>query len=203
MALHTFKENSLTFTKVADYLIHRTAGLQVFAQATGAERTQKALWQQIKSLFLSPQCILVERGPSKATLLSKLKQSWIINEPFVFHQVCLWVLMDSEGHSPPHHFKFSWKYNKFPWQRAVCVARHEAANLFGTSWTFSLQRFLHWLKKYLCVLLRQFFREKYSDLHEKRFFFLLYFFLQEELTPRILWVWKNYDGQEICKLLKK
>ena len=107
------------------------------------------------------------------------------------------------SHSPPHHFKFSWKYNKVPWQRAVCVARHEAANLFGTSWTFSLQHFLHWLKKYLCVLLRQIFREKYSDLHEKRFFFLLYFFLQEELTPRILWVWKNYDGQEICKLLKK
>lgn len=43
MALHTFKENSLTFTQVADYLIHRTAGLQVFAQATGAEKTQKAL----------------------------------------------------------------------------------------------------------------------------------------------------------------
>lgn len=174
----------------------------MFAQATGVEKTQKALWQQIKSLFLSPQCILVELGPSKATLLSKLKQSWIINEPFVFHQVCLWVLMDSMGHSPPHHFKFSWKYNKFPWQRAVCVARHEAANLFGTSWTFSLQHFLHWLKKYLCVLLRQIFREKYSDLHEKRFFFLLYFFLQEELTPRILWVWKNCDGREICELLK-
>ena len=85
--------------------------------------------------------------------------------------------MDSMGHSPPHHFKFNWKYNKFPWQRAVCVARHEAANLFGTSWTFSLQRSLHWLKKYLCVLLRQIFREKYSDLHEKRFFFpsLLFF----------------------------
>ena len=148
----------------------------MFAQATGAEKTQKALRQQIKSLFLSPQCILVERGPSKATLLSKLKQSWIINEPFVFHQVCLWVLMDSMGHSPPHHFKFSWKCNKFPWQRTVCVARHEAANLFGTSWTFSLQRSLHWLKKYLCVLLRQIFREKYSDLHEKRFFSLLCFF---------------------------
>ena len=75
MALHTFKENSLTFTEAADYLIHRTAGLQVFAQAAGAEKTQKALRQQIKSLFLSPQCILVELGPSKATLLSKLKQS--------------------------------------------------------------------------------------------------------------------------------
>lgn len=105
------------------------------------------------------------------------------------------------GHSPPHHFKFSWKYNKFTWQRTVCVTRHEAANLFGTSWTFSLQRFLHWRKKYLCVLLRQTFREKYSDLREKRFFF--FFFLQEELTPRILWVWKNYDGREICELLKK
>ena len=79
------------------------------------------------------------------------------------------------GHSPPRHFKFSWKYNKFPWQRAVCVARHEAANLFGTSWTFSLQRFLHWRKKYLCVLLRQTFREKYSDLREKRFFFFFFF----------------------------
>lgn len=106
------------------------------------------------------------------------------------------------GHSPPHHFKFNWKYNKFTWQRTVCVARHETANHFGTSWTFPLQRSLHWLKKYLCVLLRQIFREKYSDLHEKRFFFLLYFFLQEELTPRILWVWKNYDGREICELLK-
>ena len=85
--------------------------------------------------------------------------------------------MDSMGHSPPHHFKFNWKYNKFTWQRTVCVARHEAANLFGTSWTFSLQRSLHWLKRYLCVLLRQIFREKYSDLHEKRFFFpsLLFF----------------------------
>ena len=142
------------------------------------KRLRKLFDNKLKvSSVLPPQCILVELGPSKATLLSKLKQSWIINEPFVFHQVCLWVLMDSMGHSPPHHFKFNWKYNKFTWQRTVCVARHEAANLFGTSWTFSLQRSLHWLKKYLCVLLRQIFREKYSDLHEKRFFFpsLLFF----------------------------
>lgn len=196
MALHTFKENSLTFTQAVDYLIHRTAGLQVFAQAAGAEKTQKALRQQIKSLFLSPQCILVERGPSKATLLSKLKQSWIINEPFVFHQVCLWVLMDSKGHSPPHHFKFSWKYNKFTWQRTVCVARHEAANLFGTSWTFSLQRSLHWRKKYLCVLLKQTFKEKYSDLHEKRFFSFFTFFYRRSLR-------REFCGSERIMMAKK
>lgn len=102
--------------------------------------------------------------------------------------------MDSKGHSPPHHFKFSWKYNKFTWQRTVCVARHEAANLFGTSWTFSLQRSLHWRKKYLCVLLRQTFREKYSDLREKRFFSS--FFYRRSLR-------REFCGSERIMMAKK
>ena len=101
------------------------------------------------------------------------------------------------GHSPPHHFKFSWKYNKFPWQRAVCVARHEAANLFGTSWTFPLQRSLHWLKKYLCVLLKQAFREKYSDLRETRFFFSSSFFFYRRSLRR------EFCGSERTMMAKK
>lgn len=101
------------------------------------------------------------------------------------------------GHSPPHHFKFSWKYNKFPWQRAVCVARHEAANLFGTSWTFPLQRSLHWLKK---ISLRSskanLQREIFRSAWDAFFFSSSFFFYRRSLR-------REFCGSERTMMAKK